>query len=60
MYTNELLEEKYKAQKELYEKSKELSIDYSALVEKEARELFYFTQSFPSFKFEELEVFYLN
>jgi hypothetical protein len=40
MYTNELLEEKYKAQKELAKRAEELSIDYTELIEKEVRELF--------------------
>jgi hypothetical protein len=40
MYTNELLEEKYKAQKELEEKAEELSLDYAALIEKEVKDLF--------------------
>ena len=40
MYTNELLEEKYNAQKQLVEKAQKLSIDYNAVIENEVRELF--------------------
>ena len=40
IYTNELLEEKYKAQKILIEKAEKESLDYLKLVEKGARELF--------------------
>ena len=40
MYTNEVLEEKYKAQRELYEKAKKLSKDYLYIVEEEVKELF--------------------
>lgn len=40
MYTNELLEEKYKAQRQLSKKAQAEKIDYFELVNKEVRELF--------------------
>lgn len=40
MYTNELLEEKYKAQKKLAKQGKKEKIDYLGFIEKEVRELF--------------------
>ena len=40
MYTNELLKEKYKAQRDLLKKAKTLSMDYLKIVEMEVKELF--------------------
>ena len=40
MYTNQLLEEKYNAQKQLVEKAQKLSIDYYDVIENEVRKLF--------------------
>ena len=40
MYTNELLEEKYKAQKELSERAEKEKKDYFKIIEEEVKELF--------------------
>jgi hypothetical protein len=40
MYTNELLEEKYKAQKELSHQAEKEKKDYLKLIEEEVKELF--------------------
>lgn len=40
MYTNDLLEEKYNAQREIAEKAKKLSRNYFSIVEEEVHELF--------------------
>ncbi len=40
MYTNELLEEKYKAQKALSLQARKENKDYLTLIEEEVRELF--------------------
>jgi len=40
MYTNELLEEKYKAQKKLYENAKRENVDYFEFVEQEFKKIF--------------------
>ena len=40
MYTNEILKEKYKAQRELSQKAKKLSKDYLKVIDEEVRELF--------------------
>jgi hypothetical protein len=40
MYTNELLEEKYKAQRQLFNKAKTEKTDYFEIVNREVEELF--------------------
>jgi (p)ppGpp synthase/HD superfamily hydrolase len=40
MYTNELLEEKYKAQKQLFNKAKSENKNYLDLIEEEVKDLF--------------------
>ena len=40
MYTDELLEEKYKAQKELAERAEKEKKDYFKIIEEEVKELF--------------------
>lgn len=40
MYTNELLEEKYRAQKELSHQAEKEKKDYLKLIEEEVKELF--------------------
>jgi hypothetical protein len=40
MYTNELLEEKHKAQKELYKKAQNTKQDYFDVIKQEAEKLY--------------------